>query len=386
MSTPSSSPTRRIVNIVSSPGPMGPLPDEEEYDNLPFKLPPGPYSNQKPDLPYAALIGQAILSSPEHRLTLQEIYDWITIVYPYFKRNEQTWMNSIRHVLSTTIVFRKVQRDRSVGRTLWAIFDRDLECFSSGLFRKEFCSEMQEQKARYTSKKRPADDSLPRKSKRSRKAVKIEAPPPLPLQMGIALANLPTMSFSAPIFPQPRPGTHHQPYYPPPHFPLHPLPHVHTLPAGVIFPTLPPNAGYHKVTAADAAAAMSLSTSHPPPVSESTNLNPFVAQREAPQPPTPLPPSSSASIPELIPNCSSSSPLVPAEGSTSHVLSETKSSELNLDAHIIDAEDLCLVAIAPSVTLLDGDDNASQVEAPKLTKSKAKAKDRGNKKFQSKVS
>ncbi|KZV71539.1 winged helix DNA-binding domain-containing protein, partial [Peniophora sp. CONT] len=77
---------------------------------LPFVLPPGPYSPHKPDAPYAALIGRAILASPSHRLTLQEIYDYITTVYPYFTRHEQTWQNSIRHVLSTTVVFRKVQR------------------------------------------------------------------------------------------------------------------------------------------------------------------------------------------------------------------------------------------------------------------------------------
>ena len=33
--------------------------------------------------------------------------DYITIVYPHFKCNEQTWMNSIRHVLSTTIISAK---------------------------------------------------------------------------------------------------------------------------------------------------------------------------------------------------------------------------------------------------------------------------------------
>ncbi len=112
MSTPSSSPVRPIVNIVSSPGPMGPEPTEDEYDDLPFKLPPGQYSHTKPDLPYAALIGQAILASPEHRLTLQEIYDYIIIVYPHFKRNEQTWVNSIRQ--PTLLPVRPNRRLRAV--------------------------------------------------------------------------------------------------------------------------------------------------------------------------------------------------------------------------------------------------------------------------------
>lgn len=140
-SSPNFTPYHSYVNLVSSPGPMAPLPEEKDYDKLPFILPPEPYSQKKPEVSYAALIGQAILSSSEHRLTLQEIYDWITIVYPYFKRGEQTWMNSIRHVLSTTVCFRKVTRDRSLGRTQWAIFDEDLECFRGGGFRKQLCKD-----------------------------------------------------------------------------------------------------------------------------------------------------------------------------------------------------------------------------------------------------
>src|SRR6266511_329542 len=36
-SSPASSPARRVVNLVSSPGPMGPDPRDNEYDNLPYK-------------------------------------------------------------------------------------------------------------------------------------------------------------------------------------------------------------------------------------------------------------------------------------------------------------------------------------------------------------
>ncbi|KAI0078669.1 winged helix DNA-binding domain-containing protein, partial [Panus rudis PR-1116 ss-1] len=75
---------------------------------LPYKLPPGPYSTERPDYPYAAIIGQAILASPDHRLTLQEIYDYISTVYPFYNQSEATWKNSVRHALSTMKVFRKV--------------------------------------------------------------------------------------------------------------------------------------------------------------------------------------------------------------------------------------------------------------------------------------
>ncbi|KAI0700111.1 hypothetical protein C8T65DRAFT_287457 [Cerioporus squamosus] len=133
--TPRSSPPP-MVNLVSSPGPMrsGPL----DKAQLPFKLPPGPYSERKPDIPYAAIIGRAILASPNHALALQDIYEYITTVYPHYKRGEVTWMNSVRHALSTMAVFRKVARGRAEGKSLWAIYDCDLPCFQGGGSRSTF--------------------------------------------------------------------------------------------------------------------------------------------------------------------------------------------------------------------------------------------------------
>ncbi|KAJ7066715.1 hypothetical protein C8F01DRAFT_714340 [Mycena amicta] len=131
-SSPTSSPVlNRRANIVSSP-----MDDASGVAILPYTLPPGPYSLQRPHHSYAGIIGQAILSSKDHRLTLQEIYDWICTVYPHFKRGERTWMNSIRHVLSTTVHFRKVTRERSAGRSYWAILDEDIYCFANGGYRK----------------------------------------------------------------------------------------------------------------------------------------------------------------------------------------------------------------------------------------------------------
>lgn len=268
---------------------MGPPPDEDQYDVLPYKLPPGPYSTMKPELSYAALIGQAILSSPNHRLTLQEIYDWITIVYPYFKRNETTWMNSIRHVLSTTVCFRKVVRDRSLGRTQWAIWDCDLECFANGNFRKEFCAELRDA-AKKQPKKRAADDSTSgRKSKRQKKAAMETSSPAVPTapapQMPYHPSFGPIPQF-LPLFP-PLAPTHHQSYYD----------HCTQLPAEVIFPPLPPSSNYIHVTST--AGPSQPGTSSVPPSSsiKSSDISP-------PQP---------SSLPALTPNYSSSSPQIPSE-------------------------------------------------------------------------
>ena len=371
---------------------MGPEPTEEEYDDLPFKLPPGPYSHVKPDLPYAALIGQAILASPEHRLTLQEIYDFITIVYPHFKRNEQTWMNSIRHVLSTTIVFRKVQRDRAAGRTLWAIFDQDIDCFAGGGFRKEFCADMQEQKekARNSNRKRPAEDTPTRKPRR--KKLKTEPlpqeqiPPALHSQMGIPMSTLPAVAYPGPpMFPGPRAGTHHQPYYTP-----YVMPHPHAVPAGVIFPVLPPGSAYNPVTT---------EPPHPaPPISRPSTSSSAISRvktepEESPSPSLPPTSCSSVSLPELTPNNSSSSPPndtddqdAAAQVAESSRASASVSPKFDISAFLVVPEEAPLDALAPGVTLLNQKSAAENPEAapkakgkPKKGKEKAATKDSSSK-------
>ncbi|CAG8481962.1 8221_t:CDS:2 [Paraglomus occultum] len=104
---------------------------------------------RRPPYSYSSLIAQAILSSPEKRLTLKEIYKWIMDKYPsMYKPDDTGWqasiVNTIRHNLSLNRCFKRVPRsDTELGPGTnsskgkggyWTIDPEHMHSYHDGVF------------------------------------------------------------------------------------------------------------------------------------------------------------------------------------------------------------------------------------------------------------
>lgn len=90
----------------------------------------------KPQHSYIGLIAMAILSTPDGKLVLSDIYQHILDHYPYFRSRGPGWRNSIRHNLSLNDCFIKAGRSANGKGHYWAIHPANVEDFRKGDFRR----------------------------------------------------------------------------------------------------------------------------------------------------------------------------------------------------------------------------------------------------------
>jgi forkhead transcription factor HCM1 len=83
----------------------------------------------KPPYSYAQMIGMAILRAPLRRLTLAQIYEWISTTFAFYREDsKQGWHNSIRHNLSLNKAFSKVERPKGdAGKGCYWVIEAGME-------------------------------------------------------------------------------------------------------------------------------------------------------------------------------------------------------------------------------------------------------------------
>ena len=92
--------------------------------------------NPTTDKSYFALIALAIQSSPQGKMLLTEIYEWVKCNSMNLRKGDQSWKNSVRHTLSINECFIKSGLSETGKGHYWAIHPACVQSFQKNDFRR----------------------------------------------------------------------------------------------------------------------------------------------------------------------------------------------------------------------------------------------------------
>ena len=101
------------------------------------------------------ITGEAILSTPEERMVLADIYDYVLRTHAYYRDTKISWRNSIRHNLSVNPCFRKSRAVNSGRGYFWCLDEACVEDFRNGNFNRR-----QLKRRLQSASREPANDSI----------------------------------------------------------------------------------------------------------------------------------------------------------------------------------------------------------------------------------
>ncbi|XP_034393196.1 forkhead box protein P3 isoform X2 [Cyclopterus lumpus] len=82
------------------------------------------HNNIRPPYTYAYLIRWSILESLDQQRTLNDIYNWFTTMFFYFRHNTATWKNAVRHNLSLHKCFVRVEGGKGA---VWTVDEAEYQ-------------------------------------------------------------------------------------------------------------------------------------------------------------------------------------------------------------------------------------------------------------------